>query len=165
MLEKIIIFSVEYLYLLVAGCAIVFVLFSALHTKKKDITRLGVLSFAIGLLLDKVLNAVIFSPRPFVVENVSPIVPHVADNGFPSEHALFVMLIAGIIFVFHKKMGILLSILALIIGIGSILAKVHYPIDVLGSVLIAFVSVLVSTFIISRFGNRGVSTSRFDNTP
>jgi len=164
MFNQLVSFSVQYLYVVIAVIAVVF-LVSKSYTKKRSILPLALLSSGIAFVLDKVLNVIIYNPRPFVVENISPLVPHMADNGFPSEHTLFAMLIAGIIFVLHKKMGILLGTLALIVGIGSVLAKVHHPIDVLGSVLIAFVSVLVSTFIISRFGNRGVSTSRFDNTP
>src|SRR3989344_106340 len=164
MFNQLVSFSVQYLYVVIAVIAVVF-LVSKSYTRKRSILPLALLSSGIAFVLDKVLNVIIYNPRPFVVENISPLVPHMADNGFPSEHTLFAMLIAGIIFVLHKKMGILLGTLALIVGIGSVLAKVHHPIDVLGSVLIAFVSVLVSTFIISRFGNRGVSTSRFDNTP
>ena len=164
MFNQLVSFSVQYLYVVIAVIAVVF-LVSKSYTKKRSILPLALLSSGIAFVLDKVLNVIIYNPRPFVVENISPLVPHMADNGFPSEHTLFAMLIAGIIFVLHKKMGILLGTLALIVGIGSVLAKVHHPIDVLGSVLIAFVSVLVSTFIISRFGNRGVSPSRFDNTP
>ena len=164
MFNQLVSFSVQYLYVVIAVIAVVF-LVSKSYTKKRSILPLALLSSGIAFVLDKVLNVIIYNPRPFVVENISPLVPHMADNGFPSEHTLFAMLIAGIIFVLHKKMGILLGTLALIVGIGSVLAKVHHPIDVLGSVLIAFVSVLVSTFIISRFGNRGVSTSRFDNAP
>ena len=164
MFNQLISFSVQYLYIVIAVIALVF-LVNKSHTRKRDALLLALLSSGIALVLDKVLNVIIYSPRPFVVENISPLVPHVADNGFPSEHTLFVMLIAGIVFVFHKKMGILLGTLALIVGIGSVLAKVHHPIDVLGSVIIAIVSVLASVYIISRFWNKGVSTSRFDNTP
>ncbi len=164
MFNQLVFFSVQYLYIVIAVIAIVF-LVSKLYADRKPILILALLSSIVALVIDKALNAIVYSPRPFVVENISPLVPHVADNGFPSEHTLFAILIAGIIFILHKKMGILLGTLAMIVGIGSVLAKVHHPIDVLGSVVIAIVSILVSSYIISRFQNKKLSTFCFDNTP
>lgn len=147
MYEWIVIFSVQYLYLFIACIALGYFLIARKSVKLHEVAIISLMAFGLALVIDKILNQIIDSPRPFVIEKVSPLVSHVADNGFPSEHALLVFLIAGTVFLLNKKMGIALSILALGVGVGSVLARVHHPIDVLGSVGIVFFSVAMSRYV------------------
>ncbi len=144
MYEWIVIFSVEYLYLFIACIALGYFFIARKSVKLREVVVIFLMAFGLALVIDKISNQLIDSPRPFVVEKVSPLVSHVADNGFPSEHTLLVFLIAGTVFLFNKKMGTTLGILALGVGVGSVLAKVHHPIDVLGSIGIAFFAVTIS---------------------
>ncbi len=148
MLDQITIFFAEYVYLLIAGIAFCFVVFSDTSTRKA-VLAIGVLSSVLALIADKVLNQIIVSPRPFVVENITPLFPHVASNGFPSEHALFAMVITCTIFLYNKKIGVLLFVLTLGIGVARILANVHHPVDILGAFIIAAVSVSAGWLILS----------------
>lgn len=158
MLNQIVIFSVEYLYLFIAVIAIGFAMFGEIQTQRRSIVLLTLLSSTVGFLLDKLLNALINNPRPFVIENVTPLIPHVANNGFPSEHTLFAMMIAGVIFVYHKKMGIFLGVLAIVVGISSVLAKVHHVTDVIGSIFIAVTAILIGRYILTRFNPKESTT-------
>jgi len=148
MLDQIIIFFAEYVYLLIAGIAFCFVVFSDASTRKA-VLAIGVLSSVLALIADKVLNQIVVSPRPFVTENITPLFPHVASNGFPSEHALFAMVIACTIFLYNKKIGAFLFALTLGVSVARVLANVHHPIDVLGGVSIGLISVFCAHYIFS----------------
>lgn len=154
MYEWIVIFSVQYLYLVIACIALGYFFIARKSVKLRDVVIVSSMSFGLALVIDKISNRIIDSPRPFVVEKVSPLVSHVADNGFPSEHTLLVFLIAGMAFLFNKKIGIALSVLASGVGVGSVLAKVHHPIDVLGSISIVFFSVSMSRYIFFKVLNK-----------
>jgi len=87
---------------------------------------------------------VISSPRPFVVQPVKPLVPSDTDNGFPSDHTLLSMAVAGVVVAYRRKWGIALLLLAALVGTARVLAHVHHPIDVIGSAVIA----LTVTFLV-----------------
>lgn len=148
MTETLIVFSAQYLPFLIVAIALWFILRLEIPKRK---FALGLLLSATGVafIIDKILNSLVSSPRPFVIENVAPLFPHVADNGFPSEHVLFAMVIASMVFVYSRKLGIALGILALIIGLARIVANVHHPIDIFGGVVIAIVSVFIAWHVIS----------------
>lgn len=150
MFDQVIIFCAQYLYLVIAGIAFLFWAFSE-KTVKRNLLGAGVPAFVIALGIDKILNQLIESPRPFLTEGVMPLFPHVASNGFPSEHVLFAITIAGTVFIYNKKLGILLAALALLVGFGRIFANVHHPVDIFGGLIIGIVSVAVGWLIFSRF--------------
>ncbi len=98
-----------------------------------------IVSYAFGFVAGQLYN----NPLPFVVENVAPLIAHAANNGFPSDHVLLASALAGIITTFNLPLGIFLWLIALLIGIGRVLALVHYPIDIIASLLIAALSALL----------------------
>lgn len=96
-----------------------------------------IIAFAFAAVGDKVLGMLYNNPRPFVVEGITPLVKHAADNGFPSGHTLFSMMFATTAFSFNRRLGIILAVLAVIVGFGRILAHVHHTIDIFGSIVLA----------------------------
>lgn len=149
MIDALIIFAAEYLIFILTAVAAIYVLSMEMQSRKFFLTVLLVASI-LALILDKISNRLVVSPRPFVIENITPLFPHIADNGFPSEHALFAMVIAGVVFVYNRKLGIVLGILAIIVGLARVIADVHHTIDVLGAYLIAMLSVGMGWYIVSR---------------
>ena len=149
-MNEFIIISAKYLFLislLIAGY-----FFVTLSLKEKKIMiNLGLISGLISLLLLKISSLLFNDPRPFVVNHVVPLIPHAIDNGFPSDHTLLTMWIALVVLIFNKRLGIILGLLSLIVGISRVLALVHHPIDIAGSVAIAIISVTVSMKILSKF--------------
>ncbi len=81
--------------------------------------------------------ALYFDPRPFVAGHFTPLLYHIPDNGFPSDHLLLVSVIAMIGTYWNKKLGAVLWILAVIIAIARVYVGVHHVIDVVGSMVIA----------------------------
>lgn len=148
MLDQIIIFCAQYLPFLIIGIAVIF--FARLE-KSRRISALVLFATSSGIafIADKILNCLIESPRPFMVNDIAPLFPHSADNGFPSEHVLFAMVIAGVVFAYNRKLGVILAILGLIVGSARVIANVHHPIDVIGGIAIALMSIFCAYRVLS----------------
>jgi undecaprenyl-diphosphatase len=118
----------------------VFVYIKASKFQKRDLLIFSLPSFALTLLIGKILNRFIYTSRPFISEGFSPLIEHAPDNGFPSDHTLLVASIAMIISFYNRKLGTFLWILTILVGISRILVGVHHLTDILGSILIAIFS-------------------------
>jgi undecaprenyl-diphosphatase len=104
----------------------------------------GVIAGLISFALVKLGGALYYDPRPFVAHNLTPLFPHGTDNGFPSDHTVLGAYIAFTIFSVSKRMGILLLILTIAIGLSRVIGHIHSPIDILGSLLFASVGYIVA---------------------
>lgn len=119
-----------------------------------SIIKFSVISLPLTLLLAKIFSHFISDPRPFVVEHVKPLIPHIADNGFPSDHMLLTMALASAVYVYNRKLAIVLVIIAIFVGTARVLAKVHHVEDIIGSAIIAIGVAGIVYFFGKRFFNR-----------
>jgi undecaprenyl-diphosphatase len=80
------------------------------------------------------------------------LIKHSAGQSFPSDHALasFAIALAILIFV-SRPWGVLLLALAALIAFARVYVGVHYPGDVLGSLLIAGLAALVAVGVTPMF--------------
>ncbi len=79
-----------------------------------------------------VIKKIITSPRPFVLfDQVEPLFVHGGYDSFPSGHSIFFATLATSLFFVNKKLGILFTFIALIVGVSRIISGVHFPIDIL----------------------------------
>lgn len=145
-MTNIIIFAANYLFwVIIAVAVVVFLLIE--RTAKNSFVRIAAMAFLLSFLMGKLASSLYYDPRPFVVEHVHPLIPHAASNGFPSDHTLFAMTVAGIVYFYHRKVGLLMIALALTVGVARIFAKVHSPIDIASGVAIAMLAVYLSVVI------------------
>jgi len=84
-----------------------------------------------------------YDPRPFVTHHLIPIIPHAADNGFPSDHALLTSFLAFTMFLYSKRVAIVLFVNALLVSWARVAAHIHNPRDIVGSFVFAAVAVVV----------------------
>lgn len=84
-----------------------------------------------------------------MVSDIPPLFPHSIDNGFPSEHVLLAIIVAGVVFAYNRKLGVILAILGLVVGSARVLANVHHPIDIIGGVTIALISIFCAHCVLS----------------
>ncbi len=105
--------------------------------KKKRMVIFSLVALPLIYLAAKVAGHFYFDPRPFVVGHFQPLLPHEPDNGFPSDHALLASAVSMIIFFSDKKLGLSLWVLAALVGLSRVLAGVHHPVDILGSMVIS----------------------------
>lgn len=79
------------------------------------------------------------STRPFMEMGVSASASYMDNPGFPSDHTLFAFTLAfAVIFMTKwRKFGYAILILAMLVGVGRVLALVHTPLDVAGGIFAA----------------------------
>ena len=105
--------------------------------ERRQMAVLTVISFVLTYAVGKLLSIVYYDPRPFVFDHFTPLFSHAADNGFPSDHILFLAVIATVIYYFNQKKGTLFFLAAAAVGAARVLAGVHHTVDIIGSLIIA----------------------------
>lgn len=148
-MDIVIIFCAQYLYLIVGLVAGIYWL-TLPKEQKLQMVVFGVIAAIIAFALAKIGAALYFDPRPFVVQNIAPLYPHVADNGFPSDHTLLTAAIAVIVYSVSKKLGLALMVMAVIVGLARVLAHVHSPIDIIGSLAFAIAGGLSAYYLVPK---------------
>jgi len=106
--------------------------------------------------LSKVAEALWYNPRPFVSDGVTPLISHAADNGFPSNHTLMAAAIAIAVFYYHRTLGVILFVLAFLVGASRVAAGVHHWVDIAGAFGIVLVIAALSYVVqhtLSSWGN------------
>ncbi len=116
-----------------------------LPTKEKyRFVALTVLSLVIAFVLAKIGTRLYDNPRPFMVGQFEPLIPHGVENGFPSLHTLFAATIAVLIFTKHRILGVGMYGLAIAIGVARMLGGVHHGVDVLAGLCLSVVAVYIA---------------------
>ncbi len=115
----------------------------------KDIVLLATYSAALGIMVDFIIGLFYFHSRPFMDGIGNNLVKHVAESSFPSDHTTFMLSIAFLLFYFssRRKWGASLLALGIFGGVARVYTGVHYPGDILGSVLVAISSSLLIFFL------------------
>jgi undecaprenyl-diphosphatase len=141
------IFGAKYLY--IASLLVGLISFIKFPQKRK-LMIFGAISLALTFIVAKILNQFINNPRPFVVGNFVPLIPHAPDNGFPSDHMLLVSAIPAIIIYYSRKYAVLLWIIAIIVGLSRIYVGVHHPLDIEASTAIAIIMTGISHYLLKK---------------
>lgn len=141
--DSLIIFGAKYLpYLMVATLALFLVLG---RDRKRELKMIfyAIISVVLSrLVITEIIRHFYPHLRPFQVYNFIPLIYDTASS-FPSGHAAFFFALATIIFIFHKKWGIVYFVGSFIIVLSRIMAGIHWPIDILGGILIGISSAIV----------------------
>jgi undecaprenyl-diphosphatase len=90
------------------------------------------------------LDALIFDPRPFAVNHFQPLLPHTANNGFPSGYGLLAATIVAAIFFANRRWTVPFIILAFLIGWARVGVGIHHTVDVAGSWGIVLLASLIA---------------------
>jgi membrane-associated phospholipid phosphatase len=89
--------------------------------------------------LAKLAANLINDPRPFVQTGQAPLIASALDNGFPSDHTLLVATVGAILFVVDRPAGLLVGLVAYLIGSARVYVRVHHTLDILGSLIIVII--------------------------
>jgi undecaprenyl-diphosphatase len=110
------------------------------------------LSLIFVYLFNYLIGYLVARPRPFVTDKgiyqLAKFFARASDYSFPSQHTATAFVLALVVFLDKKKLGIILLILAALIGGSRIFVGVHYPSDILGGILMACLSILFIDYLI-----------------
>lgn len=104
----------------------------------------------LGLTINHVMGAFFYHARPFVHGIGQTYIEHSASSSFPSNHGTIMFTVAFVL-AFSKigpirKLGLLLLIHALLVAWARVFIGVHWPLDMVGAVMLAgILTVLVKT--------------------
>lgn len=157
-MDQFFIFCAKYLYLLaIAAAGVCFVRLP--RDRKKELVILSVITLPAIYIAARLAGLLYFDPRPFVVGRFVPLIPHAADNGFPSDHMLLTSAIAVVLYPASRKASLTVSAIAILVGISRVYAGVHHPVDIIGSAAIAVAVGYACFAAYGRFGRgRGENT-------
>lgn len=148
-MDQIIIFCAKYLFVAILLLFIVAWL-QASKTHKKQLLLTVIIAVIIAAILDKLGGKLYYDPRPFT-HGIKPLITHSADNGFPSEHTLFSMTIAGVIALYRRRLGGIALAVAAIVGLARMAAHVHSLIDIVGATAMGLVAAYAGFWLVQRY--------------
>lgn len=102
------------------------------------------LSAGLSLAIGKLISELVQRARPFVAHPhaVHLFARHVADAGFPSDHATASFAIAVAVVLRKRWWGYVLLIAAAVLSVGRVALGFHYPSDVLAGAALGTLSAL-----------------------
>ena len=121
--------------------------FVAVYLQRQRLTFAVVLRvallFGLSYVIAKVAGHVIVDPRPYLVQQIVPLIPLAHDNGFPSDHSLLAWALA-LSLVWLGPSSIWPFVLgAILVMLGRLGIAAHHSLDVGGSALIVLVIALI----------------------
>ncbi|MBU1557780.1 phosphatase PAP2 family protein, partial [Patescibacteria group bacterium] len=155
-LDNLIIFCAQWLPFLIIGifvgyCALRAFSFEARNTWRdepiwKGFLRKFSIIFGSTFLIwgvSQIINHFYYSPRPFILlEDLNVLFTHGNGDSFPSGHATFFFSLAFTSYYYcHKWIFNLLLIGAVIVSFSRIISGVHWPLDILGALVLSLVGV------------------------
>ena len=121
--------------------------------KDKEMIVAAVLAGVLAWFLVFVLKDILDMPRPFMVNNGKVLTMTVPwDGAFPSGHMALLFALSTVVFFRNRRWGLVYMVAAAAVGVGRVIANVHYPMDILGGAVIGVVvGVMVSRFNLMSF--------------
>ncbi len=135
-MDELILFCAKYLFAAIP-LILLFVFWQISWEQRKLLILRGILVLILALVLAKGGGALYFEPRPFVVQHTVPLIPHDADNGFPSDHTLLCFACAFLIIPFAPRAIGPALLIAATVGMARIASLLHTPFDIVASILMA----------------------------
>jgi undecaprenyl-diphosphatase len=104
----------------------------------------------VALALAKLAVKLYYDPRPFVHGACQAVVPHAADNGFPSDHTLLGAVMAAIVWRYSKLWSVIIGLLTIAVGTARVAGCIHSPIDIIGAFVIGIAGALIGRWLVDK---------------
>jgi undecaprenyl-diphosphatase len=117
----------------------------------RERNQLAVLSAIVAMFVGngfvKLLNLVFYRPRPFASHTIHLLFYRPSDSSFPSNATSVGFSMATAVFLFNRKAGLAMYVLAFLLGFSRVCGGVHYPSDIVGG---AAVGVAAAYFVVKK---------------
>lgn len=112
---------------------------------KRDEALYAGYATTLGVVTNQLIGMFFYHNRPFIDGLGLNLLAHKVENSFPSDHTTFTLSIAFMLLTFKQTriLGVVTTILALWCGLARVYAGAHYPFDIVGSIMVAVISVIV----------------------
>lgn len=90
----------------------------------------------------QLIKILLGSSRPFVDLPVGSTLLTTGGDAFPSSHASFLFALTISIYLYNRTLGLLTLVVAILVSLARIATGLHWPIDVVGGFVLAFIVVL-----------------------
>lgn len=114
--------------------------FAGSTTQERRSNQRTVLSIIAAVLLAnlvvKVCNLIYFRPRPFSVQDVNLLFYRPSDSSLPSNAAAVAFAFAAVAWQRHRRLGVVMGVLAGLFVSARVYCGVHYPLDVIAGALV-----------------------------
>jgi undecaprenyl-diphosphatase len=112
--------------------------------KPKEVTRKAILLSGVALVLSRgilveIIRHFYHRPRPFIAHNVTYLFKKIDEASFPSGHASAMFAIAMVIYMYNKKWGTWMFVMAILTGISRVIVGEHYPSDIIGGTILGLI--------------------------
>ncbi|GAA1858671.1 phosphatase PAP2 family protein [Asanoa iriomotensis] len=122
---------------------------AALALRRRQYRQLAEVAatLAVAFLLGSLVGAFGIEQRPFQSHHVHQLLAHAPGTSLPSDHATAAFTLAlAVGWFLDRSWGLVLLAGAVLVGFARVWVGVHYPADVLASLLIAVIAVGVVAF-------------------
>jgi len=141
-LDLLIVFVAQYLpYFLVLG---VLALIAEEKTWRKRLFFLNEVLLSLLLsrgIITELIRFFYNHARPFDALGIMALIEE-SGHSFPSGHAAFFFALAITVFYYNRRWGMVLFLLALLNGVARVVAGVHWPLDIVGGIVVGTLSAL-----------------------
>jgi len=139
-----------------SGYILILIALVVIFSAKKYKDRIYNLAFVSLILLlsngifTETIRFFLFRERPFVKLGFVPLIAKSASEAsFPSGHATFFFALAFAIFYLGKRRWSLIFVLiSALMGISRVYVGVHWPLDIVSGILVAFISAFIVKFLL-----------------
>ena len=134
----------EYFLTTIMSLILVIFWFEGQDRDQRERNQSAILRALIALLIANIIlklcNLIYFRPRPFVDHEVNLLFYRPTDSSFPSNAAVVGFSVATTLWLYNRRLGALLLVLATLFGLSRIYCGVHYPSDIIAGALLGALS-------------------------
>ncbi len=138
-MDNLIIFGAKYLIFII-GLLTLGVWFQVKGRARWQFAAAVIIAGMTAIILSKLAGSLYFHQRPFVAQNIMPLVTHSGDNSFPSDHTIMATTLAAVIYFYRRRLGEYVFALAAVAGIARVAAHVHWPIDIVSGLILGAIA-------------------------
>ena len=140
-----------------SGYILILIALVIIFSAKKYKDRIYNLAFVSLILLlsngiiTQTIRFFFFRERPFAALNFTPLIEKSSfEAAFPSGHASFFFALAfAIYYLGEKRWSLIFLVISILMGIARVYVGVHWPLDIVSGILVAFVSAFVVKLILA----------------